>query len=116
MDKLPHRAVVNLQSVLAELSDKPPQGEVAILGSLQEPDTVFTGNRLRFVTAHLARCQAPSLAQPVHPADRRTDADPKLLGRLVAREVAALNRSNNPLPKCQRVRFAHPCWPPSQPA
>jgi hypothetical protein len=60
---------------------------------------VFTGNRLRFVTAHLARCQAPSLAQPVHPADRRTDADPKLLGRLVAREpplsTAATTRFRN---------------------
>src|SRR5262249_26957855 len=51
--ELPHRAVIDLQSALAELGDKPSQGEVAILGSLQEPDTVLAGNRFRFVAAHL---------------------------------------------------------------
>jgi len=40
-------------------------------------------------TRRLAR-HAPCRAQPVYPADRRTDADPKLLGRLVARQPATL--------------------------
>ena len=48
MDKLPHRAVVNLQSVLAELSDSPRKVKSPFLVRWQEPDTVFTGNRLRF--------------------------------------------------------------------
>ena len=66
---------------------------------------------LRLVTTHLARRQTPSLTEPVHPADRRADADLKLLGRLVARQSAALNRDNS-LPKLQRVWPPLPCWPP----
>jgi hypothetical protein len=84
MDELPHRAVIDLQPALAELGDKSSQGKVPILGSLQKPDTVLAGNRLRLMTAHLARRQVPSATKPVHPADRRTNADSKLLGRLVA--------------------------------
>jgi hypothetical protein len=45
VDELPHRAVIDLQPALAELGDKSSQGEVAILGSLQEPDTVLAANR-----------------------------------------------------------------------
>src|ERR1700758_3442757 len=114
--ELPHRAVIDLQSARAELRDKPAQGEVAILGPLQQPDTVLAGNCLRLVTTHLAWRQVSGVAEPVHPADGRTDADPKLLCRLGARQPATINRSHNPLPERQRIRLAHPCWPPFQPA
>src|ERR1041385_385939 len=114
--ELPHRAVIDLQPALAELSDKPSQREVASLGSLQQPDTMLARNRLRLVTAHLAWRQAPCLAEPVHPANRRADANPKLLGRLVARQSAALNRRHDPLGNPKGERFPHPCGPPFQSA
>src|ERR1700747_2741709 len=53
MDELPHRAVVDLQPALGELGDQAAQGEVS-LGPFQHPDTVFAGNRLLPVPAHLA--------------------------------------------------------------
>jgi hypothetical protein len=32
--------------------------------------------------------------------------------RPMARQAAGLNRRDHPLAKINRVRFAHPCWPP----
>jgi hypothetical protein len=32
--------------------------------------------------------------------------------RPMARQAAGLNRRDHPLTKINRVRFAHPCWPP----
>jgi hypothetical protein len=99
MDKLPYRAVIDLQSALGEFGDKPAQCEVPILNPLQQPDTVLAGNCLRLVTAHLAGRDAAGLAQPPHPANRRADPYAKLLRRPIARQATGRNRRNHSLPK-----------------
>src|SRR6266545_338055 len=116
MDELPDRAVIHLQPALAELGDEPAQGEVSVLDPLQEPGRVLARNRLRLVTAHLARRNAPGLTLALHPVNGGADANPELLRSPVTRQPAGHDRRNHPLPKINRVRFAHPCWPPSQPA
>ena len=68
----------------------------------------------QLVATHLAGRQATCLTQPVDPTDRCADADPELLGGLIARLSAALNRSNDPFPKLQWVRLAHAGLHPSQ--
>src|SRR6185312_13969889 len=74
------------------------------------------GNRLRPVTTHLARRHAAGLSSPSHPSNGRADGNPELFGRPIAGQPASLDRRNHPLPKIVRVRLAHPCWPPAQPA
>jgi hypothetical protein len=44
-------------------------GEVSLLGPLQQPAAVLSRNRLRLVTAHLARRNAACLAEPPHPRE-----------------------------------------------
>jgi hypothetical protein len=51
-----------------------------------------------------------------HPQNGRVDAHPELRRRPVAGHAAPLNRCHYPLAKIDRIRFALPCWPPSQPA
>jgi hypothetical protein len=115
MDELPHRAVIDLQPALSKLGDQSAQGEIPIPDPLQQPHTVLARDCLWLVTPHLAGLNAAGLSQPPRPANGRADANSELLGGLIARQ-AALNRRNNPLPKIEGVRFAHPCRPPSQPA
>jgi hypothetical protein len=98
MDELPYRTVINLQPALSELGDQAAQGEVS-LDSFYHPGTVFAGNRLRPVAAHLARRHAAGLSLPSHPSNRRADGNPELLGCLIAGQPAGDNRCNQPLPK-----------------
>jgi hypothetical protein len=116
MDELPHRAVVNLQPAFGEFGNQPAQGEIAHLDPFQHPDTVFARNRFRSVPAHFARRDAAGLSLPSYPSNGRANGNPELLAGLVARQPPGHNRRNDALPKIQRVRLAHPCWPPAQPA
>src|SRR6202171_2219342 len=116
MDELPDRAIIDLETAPGEFSHQPTQGEVAVLDPLQQPEAVLARNRLRPVAAHLAWRNAPGLTHALHPVDRRADAHPKLLRRPGTRHSARHNRCNHPLTKINRIRSAHPCWPPSQPA
>src|ERR1700739_4496210 len=61
MDELPHRAVIDLQPALSKFGNQASQSEIS-LDPLQQPDTVFAGNRLRPVTANLARRHAAGLS------------------------------------------------------
>jgi hypothetical protein len=115
MDELPHRAIIDLQTARSEFGHQPPQGEVSALDPLQQPQAVCARNLLRLATAHLARRYAAGLAHALGPIYRGTDRHPELLGRPVTRQ-ASLNRRNYPFAKIYGIRFAHPCWPPSQPA
>jgi hypothetical protein len=116
MHELPDRSVIDLKTTLAEFHHERAQGEVSLLDPSQQPDAMLPRNRLRLVTAHLARRYAAGLAQALHPVDGGADANPELLGRTVTGQAATQNRRNHPLAKINRIRFAHPCWPPSQPA
>ena len=49
MEELPDRPVVHLQPTFGKLGDKPAQGEVSVLGALQQPEPVLPSNRLRLV-------------------------------------------------------------------
>jgi len=115
VDELPDRTVINLQPALGELCDQPAQGEIS-LGSFQHPYAVFARNRLLPVAAHFAGCHTAGLALPSYPSNGRADGNPELFSRLIAGQPAANHRCNDPLPKILRVRLAHPCWPPAQPA
>src|SRR5262249_21725706 len=84
--------------------------------SPQPPKAMLARTLLRFVSAHLARRDAARLAQKLDPINGGTDPNSELLRRSIAGHAAALNRSNHPFAKVHRVRLAHPCWPPSQPA
>jgi len=98
MDELPNRTVINLQPALGELGHQAAQREVS-LGSFQRPGTMFAGNRLRLVAAHLVGRHAAGLALPPHPSNGRADSNPELLGCPIAGQPAVLNRRNHPLPK-----------------
>jgi len=116
MDELPHRPVIDLQPTLGKFDDKTAQSEVPILDPLQQPDAVLARNRLRPMPAHLTRRNATGLALAIHPVNGRANAHPKLLRRPVTRHAPSQNGSNYPLAEIERIRLAHPCWPPSQPA
>ena len=112
MNEVPHRVVIDFQPAPSKFSHEPAQGEIVGPDPLRQPDRMVPRNRLRFVPAHLARCDAAGLIDPLHPVNGRADRDPKLFGGPIAGH-ATLNRCNHPLPKVLRVRLAHPCWPPS---
>src|SRR5947207_11461475 len=111
MHEVPYRVVVDLQAASGKLGNEPTYGEIAVPDPLRQPDRVVSRNRLRLVTAHLARSNAAGLIDPLHPADRRADRHSKLLGGPIAGH-SALNRRHHALAKIQRIRLAHPCWPP----
>jgi coenzyme PQQ precursor peptide PqqA len=55
MNEFPHRAVVDLQPAPGKFRDQPTQGGISIFDPLQQPVTMFAGNRLWPVAAHVAR-------------------------------------------------------------
>jgi hypothetical protein len=78
MDEIPDHPVIHPQTTLGKFSDQPAQREV-VLDPLQQPQPVRAGDRLRPVTADLARRNAAGLTQPLHPLDGSADAHPELL-------------------------------------
>src|SRR6478736_6873536 len=115
MHEVPHRVIVDLQAASSKLGNEPPYSEIAVPDPLRQPNRVVSRNRLRLMTAHLTRLNAAGLLYPLHPTDCCADRDPKLLGCLIAGHPA-LDRGHDTLAKIQRIRLAHPCWPPTQPA
>ena len=110
MDAVPHRAVVDLQAAPGEVATSPRKVKSpSLIRCITRP--VRPRNRLRLLTTHLPGATLPVCAQPLHPVNRGADRDPKLFRGPVTRH-ARLNRRNNPLPKINRIRFAHPCRPP----
>src|SRR5262245_37091699 len=107
MHEVPHRVVVDLQAAAGKLGNEPAYGEIAFPDPLRQPDRVLSRNRLRLVTAHLARLDAAGLLDPLHPANGCADRNPKPLGGLIAGHPA-LNRGHDTLAKIQRIRLAHP--------
>jgi len=99
MDEVPDCPIIELEAALGELGDKPAQGEVPCLGTLQQPGAVFARNCLRLVPTHLPRRNAAGLAQAPHPDNRRADAHTELCRRLVAGQASNLNRANHALAK-----------------
>src|SRR5207237_7205789 len=102
MHEIPHRVIVDLQAAPGKFGNEPTQGEVVVLDPLRQPNRVFTRNRLRLVTAHLPWSKAAGLIDPLHPANRSADLNPKLLGCLIA-GYSALNRCHHELAKMQRI-------------
>ena len=62
VDELPHRAVVDLEAALGELSHEPAQGEVPLPAAPDQPVAMRAGDLLRLVTADLARRDAAGVA------------------------------------------------------
>jgi len=83
MNEIPNRPVIHFQPTFGKLGDQPAQCEVRRLDPLQDPDPVLAGNQLGPVTAHLAGRNTAGLTQPPHPVNRRADANPEPLRRLV---------------------------------
>src|SRR5262249_41676428 len=90
-----------------ELGDEPAYGEVFPIDPPHKPNAVLTGDRLRLVAAHLARCNTAGLAEQPNPSDHRADADAKLCSRLASRHSTLLNRRNCPLTKINGIRSPH---------
>src|SRR3954470_21218706 len=113
MHEVPHRVIVDLQAATGKLGNEPAYGEVAVLDPLRQPDRLVSRNRLRLVTAHLARSNAAGLIDPLHPADRCADRNSKLLGSLIAGH-SALNRRHHALAKNKAcpsmLASAQPAW------
>ena len=91
MHEVPHRVVVDLQATPGKLDNEPPYGEI---DPLRQPNRVVARNRLRLMTAHLARSNAAGILDPLHPTDCRADRDAKLLGCSIAGHPA-LDRAAN---------------------
>jgi hypothetical protein len=107
VNEIPHRAVIDLQAALTQLGDKSPQREVPFRDPLQQPGAVLAGDRLRLVTAHLARRNIPGSSELPNPANRRPDRYSKLRRRLPPRHSASNNRRNNPLTQIKRIGSRH---------
>src|SRR5262249_31401699 len=90
--------------------------EIALPTALQEPLAIRADQLLRPPPAPRQRCQPSPLPVVANPVDRRLDPDPKPGRRLPPRQALPLDRVHNTLAKVSRVRLAHPCWPPPQPA
>ena len=73
MHEVAHRVIVDLQATTGKLGNEPRMVKSAVLDPLRQPDRVVSRNRLRLVTAHLARSNAAGLIDPLHPADRCAD-------------------------------------------
>src|SRR5215470_13615157 len=84
MEEVPHRTIIDPKATFGELGDEPAYGEVFPIDPPQKPDAVLTGDRLRLVAAHLARCNAAGLPEQPNPSDHGTDADAKLPSRLAS--------------------------------
>src|SRR5947207_15841753 len=61
MNEVPHRVVIDFQPAPSKFSHEPAQGEIVGPDPLRQPDRMVPRNRLRFVPAHLARCDAAGL-------------------------------------------------------
>ena len=61
MHEVPHRVVVDLQATSGKLGNEPAYREIAVPDPLRQPDRVISRNRLRLVTAHLARSNAAGI-------------------------------------------------------
>jgi hypothetical protein len=107
MHEVPDRPVTDLKATLRQFGDQAPQSEVFLLHSPQQPVTVFAGNRLRPVAAHLPRHNAAGLPQTLYPANHRTDADPKLGCRAATGHPIPFNCRNHAFAKIKRIRTAH---------
>jgi len=67
MDKLPYRAVVDLQPALSKLADQPAQGEITAPDPSRYPRRILARNRFRPVTCPSCparRCQSRVAAVP----------------------------------------------------
>jgi hypothetical protein len=85
VNKLPHRAVIDLQAPLGEFRHQPAQGEICLPAPLQQPIAVRPRNLLRPIAADLVRFDAASLTEAANPVDSRTDGHAKLGCGLMAR-------------------------------
>ncbi len=72
VNKLPHRAVIDLQAPLGEFRHQPAQGEICLPAPLQQPIAVRPRNLLRPIAADLVRFDAASLAEAANPVDSPT--------------------------------------------
>src|SRR3954454_21338577 len=115
MHEVPHRVVVDLQAATGKLGNQPTYDQTSVPDPRRQPGCVDSRTCLRLVTTHLARLDAAVLLDPLHPADGSADRHPGLLGGPIAGHPA-LDRGHDTLTEIQRIRLAHPCWPPIQPA
>jgi branched-chain amino acid transport system permease protein len=113
VDEIPHRAIVDLEPALGEFRHQPAQREGPLPNALGQKGRVPVADRLRLVSAHLARRHAARLVKPPHPVDDRADPNAELSRRSMPRNSALQNRGDSPLTKIVRIRPSHPCWPPS---
>src|SRR6185295_13427783 len=107
VDKGPDRTVVDLQTALSEFARQPEQGEVLLLDPRQKPRAVLARDCAGLVAADLARSNAAGLAQPIHPPDRRADADAKLRRRPMTRKATGLNRCHYPFAQINGIGSTH---------
>jgi hypothetical protein len=113
MDRLPNRAIVDLQAALAKFGNKAAQREVTVSASLDKPVPPGARYLLRLAPTDLARRHAAGFIHQLQPFDRSAVADAKSLRRSPTRKPFRLDRRHNPLAKIHRIGH-HPCWPPTQ--
>lgn len=91
MDEVPDRGIPGLEAAGGELGHQSAQREVSLPNPLPEPDLMLIPDRLRLVTAHLARRHAAGFSEPPNPRDRRAHADAEAQRRLVAGQTLLHN-------------------------
>ena len=96
MDEIPHRAIVDLEPAPGEFRHQPAQREGSLPNALGQKGRVPVADRLRLVSAHLARRHAARLVKPPHPVDDRADPNAELSRRSMARKSAVQNRCRPP--------------------
>ena len=89
VNKIPHRAVIDIQAAFGEFGHQPTQGEIRLPAPLYQPIAMRPRNLLRPIAADLVRLDTAGLVETPHPVDRRTDRYAKLGRCLMARQATS---------------------------
>jgi hypothetical protein len=109
-EKSGERAPASWNSPLAQHQDDLIQCEVWSL-AVERKDLLGVLLQWRSASPARHRFESPVLAKPLHPPDRRTDADVELFSRFTA-GTSCFNETDDPLSQFTRIRSTHWLIPP----
>src|SRR5690242_5578165 len=112
MHEGPDRAIADLETTLCQFANQTAEREVAGMAPLDQPDPMLTPDPLRPIAADPPSSNTSSGTEPLRPLHRSAHRHPKLRCCLMAGRTT-LDRADHSLPKVNRIRSPHLCWPPS---
>ena len=108
----PHRPRMRLDPPFRQLRRQAPQRKRPGGDACPQPVGAIARQRAGLVAADLSRGQRAGLALALRPLGNSRRADSQRRRNLPVR-LARLLSGQRPLPKVNRIRSRHPCWPPN---